>query len=555
MSNPKKYGILIVDDEKSNIIVLSDILKNDYKIYAVRNSMEAVETAEEDMPDLILLDIVMPGMDGYAVITALKNSEKTRDIPVIFITGLDATEAEEKGLALGAVDYIPKPFHASIVKLKIRNQIKLIEHLHQQALMAKISHSFLSDSRVEILYTDTLRMIGEFLGIAAVLMYELTAKSSDNKMALICQNEWTRPGLNIKTRIGSIFEIEEPVSLIIKELLKKNTNNLCFNSKNPAVREIIKPGKEHFSNFIVTPILIKGEMQGVLVFSKDDDKQEWSESETDLAILVSSIFSGVFERNKIEHDLNVVLELKAELISAKEKAEHLNRIKSEFLSRMSHEILTPMNSIKGLVQVINMMTIPDNIKEYFKEINKASDDLLHLIDDILDVSDMEYGVIRLSDSPFNPNTMFKDVLQTAEYNANKKQQIIKTTIDPTIPDSVTGDVKRLKQVITNLLANAIKFTQENGEIDFEVCVLSGSNGILTLQIKVSDNGIGISKEQQEKLFVIFEQGDGSLTREYGGIGIGLPLSKRIIEMMNGKIWVESELDKGAAFYFTCKLKY
>jgi len=551
MDLKKRYSVLIVDDEKSNIMLLSNIIKDDYKVFAVRNGLEAIETAEEDLPDLILLDIIMPEMDGYAVISALKKSEKTRDIPVIFITGLNDEEAEEKGLALGAVDYIPKPFQSAIVKLKIRNQIKLIERLRQQSLMAKISHNFLSDSRIEVLYTDTLRMIGEFMDTATVLLYELT----DDNSALVCQNEWLKPGLNLETRIGDRYVLKEPMLSIIKKLLSNNTENFCLHSKNPAVRDIMKPQREHLNNYITTPILIKGQMRGILVFSRENEDQEWSESETNLAILVSSIFSGVFERNEIEHDLNVVLQLKAELISAKEQAEHLNRVKSDFLSRMSHEMRTPMNAILGILQIISMSSIPKDLMELLNELKKSSIDLQHLIDDVLDMSNMEYGIIKLSVSDFNANTMFNEAIQAACYIANKKQQLLKTNIDPTIPDSVTGDEKRLKQVITNLLKNAIKFTPEKGEINFDVSVLSANNGILTLQITVSDNGIGIAKEQQDKLFTIFEQVDGSNTREYGGIGIGLILSRRIIELMGGKIWVESELNKGASFYFTCKLQY
>jgi diguanylate cyclase (GGDEF)-like protein len=123
----KKYSVLIVDDERANIIALTDILETEYEVFAVIDSREALETAEEDMPDVILLDILMPGMDGYQVITELKKQEKTKQIPVIFITGLDSVEAEERGLALGAADYISKPFHSPIVRLRVQNQIKIIE--------------------------------------------------------------------------------------------------------------------------------------------------------------------------------------------------------------------------------------------------------------------------------------------------------------------------------------------------------------------------------------------------------------------------------------------
>jgi len=560
MNKDKKNSILIIDDEKSNILALTNILNAEYTVYAIRDSREAIETAEKDIPDVILLDILMPEMDGYDVIAGLKNSERTRDIPVIFITGLDSRESEEKGLALGAADYIPKPFNSSIVKLRVQNQIKLVERLRQQALMTKISHSFLSDIHTDILFTDTLKMVGEFMNIAKVLLYKNEGDDSVNSKvsnAFICQSEWINPKLNLETYIGHRFELKEPMILTINNIIA--SGKLYIHSGDPSIKEAMKPYRKNFHNYITAPVFIKGKICAFVDFSMEnavngDNDQEWDESEIDLVVFVSSIFSGVYERNAIEHDLNVVLKLKTELIAAREQAEHLSRAKSEFLSRMSHEMRTPMNSIIGMMQVIMMNNIPENIKEFLTIINTASNDLLLLINDVLDISSMDYGGFKLNDSIFDPNVMLKDILQTACYNASEKQQVIKSKFDPTIPDSLKGDEKRLKQVIANLLTNAIKFTPENGEISIESEVLNAENGFITLKTTVTDNGIGISKEQQKMLFVIFEQVDGSLSREYGGIGIGLALSKRIVEMMDGKIWVESELNKGAAFSFTCKLQ-
>jgi len=129
MEKSSKYSVLIVDDEISNIITLSDILDQEYDVSAIRDSREVIETAKADLPDVILLDIIMPDMDGYEVIKALKQSKTTKEIPVIFITGLDDLKAEEKGLALGAADYIAKPFHAPIVKLRVKNQVKILDQL------------------------------------------------------------------------------------------------------------------------------------------------------------------------------------------------------------------------------------------------------------------------------------------------------------------------------------------------------------------------------------------------------------------------------------------
>jgi len=548
MNTSKKNSVLIVDDEKSNIIALTDILNKEYRVYAVRDSREAAEAAAKDMPDVILLDILMPEMDGYEVIRILKSSEKTRDIPVIFISGLDNIEAEEKGLILGAADYIPKPFSPAIVRLRVQNQIKLIERLRQQSLMTKISRSFLTDINIDLLFTDTLRTVGEFMNIAQVLMYRL----EPNANSLICQSEWINPELRLETRINEKFELNEPILSIINNLLTSDDSDLCLHSNDPVFKKAMKPYRKHFHNYITTPIFVKGEMHAVLDFSREDDGREWSESEISLALLVASIFSGVFERDAIEHDLNVVLKLKSELIRAKELAEHSSRAKSEFLSRMSHEMRTPMNAIMGMMQIIKRK--PEKLKEYFDKIDAFSQNLLVMINDVLDISGMEYGIFKLSDSVFNFNAIVRNVTQEVNHNVSEKQQTLKINIDSKIPDSLTGDEKRLKQVIANLLSNAIKYTPEYGKIFFDSRVLEEDGDTVTLQIEVADNGIGISQKHLGSLFDLFEQADGSLTRKHGGIGIGLALSKRLVEMMGGNIRVTSEPGKGSAFVFTCKLK-
>ena len=392
--------VLIIDDETANIIALTNILSSSYNVFAAKNGPDAITLAEKHLPDVILLDVLMPGMDGYEVISTLKSTDKTRDIPVIFITGLDNIDAEKKGLSLGAADYIPKPFNPDIVKLRVQIQIKLVNHIR-----------------------------------------------------------------------------------------------------------------------------------------------------------------AIEERDEMERQLNIIKELEAGLIEAKEKAEHnrelaehSNRAKSEFLSRMSHEMLTPMNAIMGLLQVVKIQGLPVGSRDLIDDIDENAAGLLELINDVLDVSGMEYGAFKLSEEPFNVFHMLKEVLEAAKHNASKKEQIIDSSIDPAIPASLIGDSKRLKQIIANLLANAVKFSHEKSGIRFDAKVLSEDHNTVKLQFSVEDNGIGISEEHQKGLFTIFEQADGSASRKHGGIGLGLALSKRIVAMMDGDIWVESELDKGSKFTFTCVLK-
>ena len=377
MSNSEKNSVLLVDDEYVNLLTLTKILSRDYIVFTAKSGHEAVNSAKKHLPDTILLDVLMPEMDGYETIAALKNTEETKNIPVIFITGLNDIDSEKKGLAMGAVDYIPKPFNSDIVKLRVQNQLKIVN----------------------------------------------------------------------------------------------NTRALA----------------------------------------------------------------------------------------AKEEVEYLSRAKSEFLARMSHEMRTPMNAIMGMVQVIKMRGIPENISDYFYKIDTASQHMMRLIDDLLDISDIEYGVFKLTNSVFSFSSMVEALSQEVGYNASEKHQTLKFKIDPDIPLSLEGDEKRLKQVITTLLANAVKFTPEKGEISFEALALQEedqqkSDDTITVRIEVTDNGIGIAKDQQSRLFTIFEQADGSNTRKHGGIGAGLALSKHIVEKMGGTIWMESEIDKGASFFFTCKLR-
>ena len=396
--------------------------------------------------------------------------------------------------------------------------------------MTRIAHNYLANAYSETLHTDTLRQVGEFMGIAAILLYML-----DNNNVLVCRNEWINPEFKFPTLIGDRVELSEEIISINDRLLSGNEKDLCFFPGDPLIKNLTKQHRQHLEDYITTPVFIKGKMCGILVFSREEELK-WSESELDLAVLVASIFSGIFERDAIQH------------------SEYLSRAKSEFLSHMSHEMRTPMNAIIGMLQVLDIFGVPGNLKEHCKVMNSAAHTLMNLIDDVLDVSDMEYGAFKLSDKVFNFNTMIKDIMREADENAYKKRHFLDCKIDPAIPTLLMGDEKRLKQVINILLSNAIKFTPENGEIYFDARKISEDNGIITLQIEVTDNGIGISTEQQQKIFTIFEQVSRGASREYNGIGIGLTLLKHIIEMMDGNIWVESELRKGSKFYFTCKLK-
>jgi signal transduction histidine kinase len=260
------------------------------------------------------------------------------------------------------------------------------------------------------------------------------------------------------------------------------------------------------------------------------------------------------EREAIEHDLDAVLKLKSELVTVKENAEQLSLVKNEFLSRMSHEMRTPMNTIIGMTMLAQNTDDPENRNDCLEKVGCASRDLLRLIDNVLDLSDIEEGKFSLVKTEFAFAAMLKRVFIKAQSCFDVKNQAFITAIDPSVPEFMICDEERLAQVITSLLVNAGKFTGDHGLIQFKAFVKDVENDLLTMQIEIADNGIGISEKQEEKLFVAFEQLDGGTKRKYGGAGLGLHLSKKIIEMMGGEIWMESEPDIGSKFTFTFKTK-
>jgi signal transduction histidine kinase/DNA-binding response OmpR family regulator len=495
----------------------------------------------------------MPGSysEGYAGLLSAFAPVMDKKGRVTFIAGVDITD-EELIFTWGRFRLLSFMLVVTVIITIISGLSSLIIHrknetifaarLRQQELMSALGGSFISDQPTSSLIDNALRLAGEFLKVSRMLVGVVEDDSeisrpeylwcADDSIVTVPEVE----GLNGLIRTN--FPEDKPAEAALL---------FCHDVEvNPNYRVMASVGARAF---IWAPLYVDGKFWAVLSVEECSRPRLWTDSDRQLVSIVSSVIAGAAARDRREKERD----------AAREAAENASKAKGDFLANMSHEMRTPMNAVIGMTSIARSSEDIEKKDYCLKKIEDASAHLLGVINDILDMSKIEANKFELSPVEFCFEKMLQKTVGVIGFRVDEKKQNFSVYIDQDIPPVLVGDDQRLSQVITNLLSNAVKFTPEGGSVRLEARMPESippepRDGSCTLAISIADTGIGISPEQQARLFSSFEQADSGTSRKFGGTGLGLAISRRIVEMMGGSIRVESEPEKGSTFTFTVKLR-
>jgi len=577
MPKIEPLNILIVDDNKNNLFTMHSLIVEhiDANIFEAGSGMSALEILlQEEKVDLILLDVQMPEMDGFETAQLIRSRKKTQHVPIVFLTADKSEECRQKGFAVGAADYLTKPIDASQLIGRLKSYTRFIQQdrQHNQELERKVEkrtadlvdinkkleQEITERKQIEIqlkeAHDELERRVRERTLELSRINQQLQAEIGEHQRAKLALEHLSRYtqlildsagegifGLNMEGKTIFVnpsanrmlaYPAEELIGIYPHVVNHTKPDGTPYAMADCPLYTALKTGKTYRrddeifwrkngtafpAEYLTSPIVEHGQVIGAVVTFRD-----------------------ITERKQVERALR---EAKIAAEHAQKAAEAANLAKSQFLANMSHELRTPLNAIIGYSEMLQEEALEEGLEDFIadlKKIHSAGKHLLGLINDVLDISKIEAGKMELFLENFDLTNLLNEVVNMVEPLMEKNQNELKVNYEK-IPEPVYADSTKLRQILFNLLSNAAKFT-EQGLIQVEVAYCED-----WMSFCVNDNGIGMTQEQQNKLFQPFTQADLSTTRKYGGTGLGLAITKEFIEMMGGTITVASELGKGSTF--------
>ncbi len=477
--------------------------------------------------------LVVP--DAAEDIRFASNPLVSRQPGIRFYAGVPLVTRE--GLALGAlcvIDLVPRQLTSEqlealrIVARQVSAQLELRRRLTE--LAQAVTEKTRAQEELDLMFTLSIDMlcIAGFDGY-----FKRLNPAWERTLGYTQQELFAQPYLEF------VHPEDRPGTLHVAEDIARGTNLISFEN-----RYLCKDGTYRWLAWTATPWV-----EQRLIFAAARDITERKSAEQALRLTARELEAA---KRAQEENTSRLAQLVKELETAKLRAEESTGAKSEFLANMSHEIRTPLNAIVGMTDLVLQTKLTPEQRECLNVIRDSTDSLMTLVSDVLDFSKIEARRIELENEQFNLREILEDTLRILALRAHQKGLELISDIRPDIPDFMVGDSARLRQVVMNVVGNAIKFTHE-GEVVLRAELDSLASDKAQLRFSVSDTGVGIPAEREKLIFEAFAQGDSSTTRKYGGTGLGLAIAARLVELMGGRIWYESAVDKGTTFYFTVRL--
>ncbi len=506
--------ILVVEDNSASLRLLRDILSSaGHRVRPISSGEEALDEIGTELPELILLDICLPGMDGFDVCRQLKSDARTREVPVIFISAMGDTVDKMRAFDVGGQDFICKPYQLQEVLARVRTHL----HLYQAEKALKETQDRLEErvrERTEALSESEER----YRSITQLALDAIIA--SDERGRII---DWNR-GAETIFGYGREEILGRPIEVLVPVAFRDRHRS--------ALQGAGKSGE----------VKLAGKLLEMTGLHKDGHEFPLELSLSSWVSRGRTYFSAVLR------DITERKRLAEHLQRAKERAEEASRAKSAFLAAMSHDIRTPMNAILGMGEVLRESGLNPEQNRVLNILTHAGESLLALINDILDLSKIEAGQLQMENVPFDLRELTRGTCHILHQKAETGGLTFQYRLQPDSPRVVVGDPQRLRQILLNLLGNAIKFTKRGG-----VTLTVEPVGADHVRFIVSDTGIGIKPENLDRIFNPFQQAEKFISREFGGSGLGLSICSRLVQAMNSEIEVESEEGRGSLFRFVVRL--